>query len=123
MALILHVADAPDDRAISSETLRKAVAWLDYLKPHARRIYHAAASPNVDAARLLLSKIRNGHVEKSFKARDVYRKGWHGLADSEQVRAACFMLADYNYLRIRDNAPSGTGRPPDPAFEINPKAG
>jgi putative DNA primase/helicase len=123
LALIIHVADRPDDRAISMTTLQKALAWLDYLKPHARRIYHAAGVPNVDAAKLLLNKIRNGHVECPFKARDVYRKGWEGLGDSEQVRAACFMLADYNYLRIRDNAPSGTGRPPDPVFEINPKAG
>ena len=121
LALIIHVADRPNDREISLRTLQKALAWLDYLRPHAYRIYHAAGVPNVDAAKLLLSKIRKGDVQSSFKARDVYRKGWQGLGDSEQVKAACFMLADYNYLRIRDAAPIDKGRPPDPVFEINPK--
>ena len=121
LALIIHVADRPDEREIGATTLEKALAWLAYLKPHANRIYHAAGVPNVDAAKLLLSKIRNGDFQSPFKARDIYRKCWQGLIDSEQVKAACFTLADYNYLRIKDATPSDKGRPPDPVLKLTPR--
>lgn len=35
LALILHVADDPNEREVSDRTLLKALAWIEYLIPHA----------------------------------------------------------------------------------------
>lgn len=74
----------------------KALAWLEYLEPHARRIYHAADAPDADTARLLLARLKRGQVQSGFKAREIYRNGWHGLGDAKHVKAACRLLTDYD---------------------------
>jgi hypothetical protein len=121
LALILHVADEPDVRAIGQRTMLKALAWLEYLELHARRIYHAAEAPEADTARLLLARIKRGQVQSPFKPREVYRNGWHGLGDTKRVKAACRLLADYDYLQEIETAGPSVGRPADPFYYVNPK--
>ena len=118
LSLSIHIADCPTKTEISERTITKALAWLDYLAPHARRIYHGANSPDADAARLLLARIQAGKVQSPFKARDVYRNGWHGLGNAEHVKSACSVLVDYGYLR-EVQGPASAGRPSDPVYQIN----
>lgn len=123
LALVLHVADEPGCREVGARTLTKALAWIEYLEPHARRVYHALDAPDADTARLLLAKIRKGRqtVPDPFKARDIYRNGWHGLTDAKAVKAACELLADFDYLKAEAAEPEGPGRRPDPSYFINPR--
>ena len=46
LALAIHIADCPTEKEIGERTILKALAWLEYLAPHARRIYHGASSPD-----------------------------------------------------------------------------
>jgi hypothetical protein len=121
LALIIHIADQPSERAVGERTMRKAISWLEYLEPHARRIYHAADTPDVDTARLLLARIKRGQVRGPFKAREVYRNGWHGLGEAKRVKSACRLLADYDYLREVDIDVPVQGRPADPLYYVNPR--
>ncbi len=121
LALIIHVSDFPAEKEISERTILKALAWLEYLAPHARRIYHGASSPDADAARLLLARIKSGKVKSPFKAREVYRNGWHGLGNAEHVKSACRVLMDYGYLREAGSEAQSNGRPSDPTYLINPR--
>ena len=121
LALILHLADNPDERAVGERTILKALAWLEYLEPHARRIYHAADAPDADTARLLLARIKRGQVQSPFNAREIYRNGWHGLGETKRVKAACRLLADYDYLRAIEIDGPFMGRPADPLYYVNPK--
>jgi len=120
LALILHVADDPEANAVSERTLIKALAWLDYLTPHARRIYHAVEHPETGAAELLLARVQRGEVPASFKAWEISRKGWHGLGDREAVKKACRLLFEYGWLIELDAGGATGGRPADPVYAVSP---
>lgn len=122
LALILHVADDPASREVSERTLLKALAWIDYLIPHARRIYHAVEHPETCAAELVLSRLRRGELPASFKAWEITRKNWHGLTDREGVKKACRLLFEYGWLIELDAGGATGGRPADPVYAVSPAA-
>lgn len=120
LALILHVADDPGAREVSERTMLKALAWIDYLTPHARRVYHAVDSPETGAADMLLARMRRGDLPATFKAHEIYRKCWHGLTDREAVKKALRLLHDFGWLiELDPGAPTG-GRPSDPVYTVSP---
>lgn len=122
LALILHVADDPASREVSERTLLKALAWIDYLIPHARRVYHAVEHPETGAAELLLSRLRRGELPTTFKAWEISRKSWHGLGDREAVKKACRLLFEYGWLIELDAGGATGGRPADPVYAVSPAA-
>lgn len=123
LALILHVADDPTASEVSERTLLKALAWVDYLTPHARRVYHAVECPETGAAELLLSRLRRGELPATFKAWEISRKGWHGLTDREAVKKACRLLFEYGWLIELDTGGATGGRPADPVYTVSPAVG
>ncbi len=122
--MILHLADDWELKHLSARTLTKALAWLQYLTPHAMRVYHAAQSPETGAAELLLSRIKRKALPEQFKAWEITRNGWHGLTDREAVKKACRLLREYGWL-IEIEAPGagGVGRPADPVYAVSPAVG
>lgn len=98
LALICHLAD--DGRGPVSETaMLRALGWASYLESHARRIYGGAVSPEVDAARVILRRIKRGNLPRDgFSSRDVWRPNWTGLSDREIVNAALSYLVDMAWL-------------------------
>ncbi|MBS0456760.1 MAG: DUF3987 domain-containing protein [Proteobacteria bacterium] len=122
LALILHVADDAAGTQVSERTLVKALAWLDYLKPHAERIYHAVGHPETGAAELLLARLKKGELPPTFKAWQISRKGWHGLGDTNTVKRACRLLFEYAWLIELDAGGATGGRPADPTYTVSPRA-
>lgn len=121
LALILHVADSPGEGLVSERTLLKALAWVDYLTPHARRVYHAVEHPETGAAELLLARLLRGELPPSFKAWEISRKGWHGLSDREAVKKSCRLLFEYGWLiELDPGGVQGIGRPADPVYTVSP---
>lgn len=121
LALILHVADDPGAREVSERTLLKTLSWIEFLTPHARRIYHAVEHPETGAAELLLSRLRRGELPATFKAWELTRKGWHGLSDRESVKKACRLLFEYGWLiELNPGGGQGVGRPADPVYAVSP---
>jgi putative DNA primase/helicase len=130
LALVFALIDTPDsDNLIGEAELIRALAWGDYLRSHAIRLYAAAVMPETTDAATLLAKIRGGRLVdgdgvtlESFTARQVAVKGWAGLGTPDAVRKASDLLVDYDWLR-RDAVPTGAagGRPSD-RYTINPAA-
>jgi hypothetical protein len=121
LALILHVADDAGAKEISERTLLKALAWIEYLTPHARRVYHAVEHPETGAAKLLLSRLRRSELPARFKAWELARKCWHGLADREAVKKACRLLFEYGWLiELEPGGRQPIGRPADPVYSVSP---
>ena len=122
--------DTPDTgHLIGEDQLMRALAWGEYLRSHANRLYAAAVMPETTDAATLLSKIRGGRLTDgdgvlldSFTPRQIAVKGWAGLGTPDAVRKAAELLADYDWLR-RDAVPTGAagGRPSD-RYSINPAA-
>ena len=123
LALILHIADDPATREVADRTMLKALAWIEYLIPHALRVYHAVEHPETGAAELLLSRLGRGELPARFKAWEISRKGWHGLTDREAVKKACRLLLEYGWFIELDAGGTTAGRPADPVYTVSPAAG
>ena len=122
LSLIIHVADEIQASEVSARTIMKALAWLDYLTPHARRVYHSTEHPETTAAELLLGRLKRGELPTSFKSWEISRKGWHGLGDRESVKRACRLLFEFNWLIELDPGGFTGGRPSDPVYAVSPGA-
>lgn len=120
LALNLHVADNSGGGVVSKITLLKALGWIEYLEPHARRIYHAVDKPETGAAALLLARVKRGELPPKFKSWEIARKCWHGLGDSEVVKKACRLLFEFGWLVVIDSGGATGGRPADPVYSVSP---
>lgn len=121
LALDIHVADHPTTKRVSERAILKALGWIEYLTPHARRLYHAVEYPETGAAKLLLARLHAGDLpDRAFGARDIYRKAWHGLTEPATVKKACQLLHDYGWLIEIDPGGSTGGRPADPLYAVSP---
>jgi putative DNA primase/helicase len=128
LALIFALVDTPDSgHLIHGRELMRALAWADYLRTHAERLYAAAVMPETSAAKQLLDKIKVGKLADSdgafpdaFTPRQIAVKHWAGLGTPDAVRKAADLLADYGWLE-REATPSGaTGGRPSERYALHP---
>ncbi len=123
LSLIFHIASEPQAQAVGLDCLTRALAWVDYLKGHARRVYGSGENGVAEVARRILERIRKGDLEMPFRAREVHRGRWSGLTDRITVQAALDMLVDFGWLTATEQHPA-SGRPtviydcPDPADAV-----
>jgi len=118
LALVWHLA-SNGLGPVSLEATEQAIVWAGYLESHARRVYASTALDGAEAARALWRRIKRGHLEGPFSARDIRRKGWTGLADKARIEAALETLVDADWLRA---VTVNTGGRPSIVHHVNPKA-
>ena len=97
LALINHIADVGQGD-ITEVSLLKALAFSKYLESHARRVYGASNTIELNAAQAILARIRKGDLCDGFTARDVHQHDWSGLTDRDHVHAGLSLLADLDYI-------------------------
>lgn len=128
LALIFALVDTPDSgNVVHERELMRALAWGDYLRTHAERLYAAAVMPETTGAKQLLDKIKAGKLTDSdgaqcatFTPRQVAVKHWAGLGTPDAVRKAAELLADYGWLS-REATPSGAaGGRPSERYVVHP---
>lgn len=117
LALLTHLADAPQGGPVSEEAFVAAAAWAEYLEGHAQRLYSPALTPGLVAARELHRRILAGQVGTDFAARDVYRNHWR-LLDRESTDAALKVLADFDHVRAEQVETTGRYAT---TWHVNPK--
>jgi putative DNA primase/helicase len=118
LSLISHLADGLTG-PVCVASVRRALAWVDYLESHARRAYGSVTAASADTANAILSKLRSGHLKAPFGSRDVWRPGWSKLTDREAVDAGLRILVEYDWLgQQRVETP---GRPAT-VYCLNPNA-
>ena len=130
LALIFAMIDAPESgNVVGADELIRALAFGDYLRTHATRLYAAAVTPETTDAASLLSKIYGGKLTdgdgvmmESFTPRQISVKGWSGLGTPDAVRKAAEVLADYDWLRRKVTHGGTTGGRPSDRYSINPAA-
>ena len=116
LALIIHLAEHRTGR-IALDAFRKALAWVPYLRSHAKRIYASVTAGCIDSARTLGSRIEQGKVKDGFTLRDVIRCNWSNLTSSDEVHRAAEVLLDLGWLRVTRET---TGGRPTNRYWINP---
>ena len=97
LALILHLAVAQEG-PIGYDALECAIAWAEYLEPHARRVYAPGISPDLTAAHAIAARIKAGNLAGNFTVRDIYRHGWSGLSTRDTVVAGLKVLEDFYWV-------------------------
>ena len=118
LALICHLADHGTGPVHEAAMLR-ALGWAVYLESHAMRVYGGAASPEIEAARAVLRRIKRGDLPRDgFSSRDVWRPGWAGLADRDLVAAALAYLEDMDWLKAARVQTEGR---PATVYTVNPR--
>jgi hypothetical protein len=130
LALVFALIDTPDSggNLIGEAELIRALAWGDYLRSHAIRLYAAAVMPETADAATLLAKIRSGKLTDSdgvildrFTPRLVATKHWAGLDTPAAVRKAADLLTDYDWLVKETTRPGTGGGRPSERYLIHPK--
>ena len=118
-ALAFHLADGHAGPVGFASTLR-ALHWAVYLKSHARRCYGMAHDGEADAARRIVERIKKGDLPRDgFGSRDVWRRGWSGLADQKRVAAGLDLLVELGHLEAWQEP---TRTKPRTLYFANPKA-
>lgn len=120
LALISHLADGTGGD-VGSVAMLRSLAWAEYLEPHARRAYASLDAPEQAAAKAIIDRLRKGDLATEFKARDIYRKGWAHLTDPELVHNALRLLADFDWLAVREVSARETGGSPARIYVANPR--
>jgi len=98
LALLLHLAEQGGG-PVTTVAVGKALAWSDYLESHMRRVYSLGIDTASIAAKALGKRILQGDLPDGFRARDVYRKCWTGLSDSQAVNQSLDLLVEMHWLR------------------------
>ncbi len=123
LAVLIHVADWQTG-PVSLSALDRALSWAAYLETHATRLYGAGSEADCQGALALLKKLVGDQtaLPEPFTARDVYRKGWSGLATAHAAEAACELLTGHNYLIATPHQPTEKGGRPTFFYRLNPRA-
>lgn len=123
LALIFALVDTPaSGYLVGEQELMRALAWGDYLRSHAQRVYSACVQPDSAAANALLLKIRQRKVLDGFRIKQVQQNGWAWLSTTDDVKRAVAMLEDYGWVRLEEHVPGERGGRPGEVYLINPKA-
>ncbi|MEL7361734.1 MAG: YfjI family protein [Bacteroidota bacterium] len=117
LALLLHLAGGQPG-PVSHAALARALVWAEYLEAHALRVYGLAASPTDSGARQLARRLLEGDLPERFTVRDLYRKGWSGLASKADAQAASDVLVELDWLRA---GPETKGRRTYTEYAVNPR--
>jgi len=121
LALICHLANNAFG-PVSLEAVGQALRWARHLETHAVRAYASTSLDNAEAARAIWRRVRKGDVPQPFTARDIYRKGWAGLADKSRAEAGLIALCDADWLRSTMADQGDGGGRPSTIYHLNPKA-
>lgn len=121
LALIFSIVENPNSKqTIGEGQLLRAIAYSEYLRSHAMRIYHNATMPETKRASTILKRINDGSLGNGFTSRDINRKKWSGLTEIDQVKEALKLLVEYEYLRIESTNQKSKGGRPSQKYLINP---
>jgi putative DNA primase/helicase len=122
LALLIHLADVAslsvEAGPVSDTATESAVWWAGFLESHARRIYGLSIQREHGSVVLLSKRIQRGDVPASFTARDIYRRGWSGLTDREDVEKALSMLEDAGWVRAHRVETGGKAKM---VYDLNPR--
>ena len=125
IAGLLHLAKHLRDgwaKPVEAETMRAAVAIARYLVEHALAVFDLmGADPALADARYLLDWIARTGAER-FTRRELFTALPRGrFPKVDALDPALELLSAHGHIRRVDQpAPKGPGRPPSPAYEVNP---
>lgn len=124
LALLFHLINCVEERTggpVSLAAAELAASWCDVLEEHARRIYQSAFEGDPEPAMRLAERIRQ-QLPNPCTVRDIVKKGWEGLASTEDVDRALGLLEEAGWAQVVETEPSSVGGRPKRLVYFNPLA-
>jgi len=122
LAGVMHSVQYGATGCIATETLRAAIAIARYLIPHAEATLNSIPATKQTLygdARYVLRWILR-HDRREFTKRDAQQGGKRRFPKADDIDPALAELVRRRYIRRPPDATDGPGRPPSPAYEVNP---
>ncbi|MCC7085190.1 MAG: DUF3987 domain-containing protein [Pirellulales bacterium] len=124
LAAVLHCVEHGPAGRIEGATVAAAVEIAAYLVPHATAVLNmmlASEKTADDDARYVLRWIER-HGRQEFTKSEAQHHGKRRFPKAEAIDAALGKLVHRGYIRPVPTEPTGPGRPPSTAYEVNPAA-
>ncbi len=117
LSLVIHLIDYQTPY-VSAEATEKAVEWSKYLLGHAKRAYNFS-SKEISSGTLQLSKrILDKSIPDNFTAREIYRHGWRGLSNPDEVAHCLEQLENCRWIKgVKTNSKTKK----TVIYQINPR--
>jgi hypothetical protein len=119
LSLIDHLVEGRAG-AVGCDSLDRALAAVEYVETHAKRVYGAAEVVDIIAAEAIVAHIRKGDLEDGFTARDVHRHEWSRLTDIDHVRRGLDLLVEFDHIAVESSEKTRHGGRPKASYRINP---
>ncbi|MCA9232821.1 MAG: DUF3987 domain-containing protein [Planctomycetales bacterium] len=123
LAAVLHCVARGPTGHIESPAIAAAVEIARYLIPHAEAVLNkmlASEDSTSDDARYVLRWIeRHGRTE--FTKREAQQHGKRRFKTANDIDPVLAELVKRGYILLLPTKASGAGRPPSPAYEVNPE--
>ena len=133
LALIFHALEVaalgeahPHPSRVGETAAALAWAWVDYLTPHAKKLWREGRRADVLDARVVLGYVERGRIvdgQKFTEARRVLAEGKAGMT-GPRLDAALKVLAECEAVRVEISTPPGgkAGGRPVKTLRVNPDA-
>jgi hypothetical protein len=122
LAAVLHCVEHGPRGQIEKPTISAAIEIARYLIPHAEAVLNlmfAREDKSQEDARYVLRWIeRHGRLE--FTKSEAQHHGKRRFPRADDIDSALAELSRRGYIRLKPAETTGPGRPPSPAYEVNP---
>lgn len=122
IAAVLHCVEHGPAGQIETRTISAAIEISRYLVPHAEAVLNmmsAKESPTDENARYVLRWIER-HSKQQFTKSEAQHHGKRRFKKAEDIDTALTELSRRGLIRLKLTQATGPGRPPSPAYEVNP---
>jgi len=126
LAAVLHCLDHPLTELIDIATISAAIKIAAYLIPHAENVLELMKakdknenSQRLDGAQYVLRWIKRKGLSRFTKS-EAQHHGKRRFPKADEIDSALADLVERGYIRPRPSVTVGPGRPPSPAYDVNP---
>ncbi len=95
LALLFEIITGGRD-VVDVDATIYAIGLADYFRSHAEKIYNIIGNAGINGAKLILK--RKNKLPDPFVTRDIQRKKWSGLFDTDIINDAISYLVEYRHL-------------------------
>jgi putative DNA primase/helicase len=107
LSLVFALIDTPDnDSIVELPELQRAIAWSEFLRSHAMKIYSSGTPTPQYPAATLLTKLKGGVLQNKgaqarnfFTPREIVQKGWSGMKTTDELLPVLEILVHHGWLR------------------------
>jgi hypothetical protein len=124
LVAVLHCVEHGPAGRIEGRTIAAAVEIARYLVPHAEAVLNmmlASEETAEDDARYVLRWIER-HGRREFTKSEAQHHGKRRFPKADDIDPALADLTRRGYIRPKPAEAAGPGRPPSPAYKVNPAA-